>query len=93
MIRTLLARSERRALSFQDIWGRGLDMLDVKTASGEVVNYDSALALSAVFAATRLLSDTISTLPLDVFVKQNGNEEQFRPLPEWVAEMNPNLRH
>ena len=93
MIRTLLARSEKRALSFQDIWGRGLDLTDVKTASGEVVNYDSALALSAVFAATRLLSDTISTLPVDVYVKQNGNEEQFRPLPDWIVEMNPNLRN
>ena len=66
MIRTLFERAEKRSLSFQDIWGRGLNMTDARTTSGEVVNYDSALALSAVFAATRLLSDTISTLPVDI---------------------------
>ena len=93
MIRNLLARSEKRSLSFQDVWGRGLDMTDVKTTSGEVVDYNSALGLSAVFAATRLLSDTISTLPLDVYFRRQGNEEQFRPLPDWVTQMNPNLRN
>jgi HK97 family phage portal protein len=93
MIRTLFERSEKRSLSFQDIWGRGLNMTDARTTSGEVVTYDSALALSAVFAATRLLSDTISTLPVDIYVRQNNNEETFRPMPGWIAEMNPHLRN
>ena len=93
MIRTLFERAEKRSLSFQDIWGRGLNMTDARTTSGEVVNYDSALALSAVFAATRLLSDTISTLPVDIYVTQNSNEEPFRPVPGWIAEMNPHLRN
>ena len=82
MIRNLLARSEKRSVSFQDIWGRGLDMTDVKTTSGEHVDYNSALGLSAVFAATRLLSDTISTLPLDVFFRRQAtrnNSGHCRP--------------
>ena len=67
MIRRLLGgRTESRSLSFQDIWGRGQDMTSTRTASGESVTYDSALTLSAVYAAIRLLSDSVSTLSLDV---------------------------
>ena len=46
MIRRLLGgRAERRSLSFEDIWGRGLDMTTNRTVSGEVVTYDAALTL------------------------------------------------
>ena len=34
---------------FADIWKRGLDTLDIQTTAGEIVNYDTALTLSAVF--------------------------------------------
>tara|TARA_R110000823_G_scaffold268162_1_gene388108 strand:+ start:33 stop:1241 length:1209 start_codon:yes stop_codon:yes gene_type:complete len=92
MIRRILGgRSERRSISFQDIFGRGLDTMTQSTTSGEVVNYDSAMTLSAVYGATRLLSDTISTLPLDVYYRKNGVETFFRPLPGWIQNMNPNL--
>jgi HK97 family phage portal protein len=37
------------------------------TAAGEAVTVDKALKLSAVWACTRLLSDSVSTLPLDVY--------------------------
>ena len=43
MIRRLLGnRVEERALSFQDIWGRGLDETDVATASGEATKSEAA---------------------------------------------------
>ena len=95
MFRSLfgLKQQEARDLTFSDIWSRGLDVTDSKTSAGELVDYNSALALSAVFAATRLLSDTISTLPLDVFFRRQGTENVFRPLPEWVLSMNPYLRN
>ena len=94
MIRRLLgARAERRSLSYQDIWGRGLDMTSQRTTSGEVVSYDSALTLSAVYAAIRLLSDSVSTLDLDVLYRRQGSEQKFRPLPAWIGEMNPELRN
>ena len=92
MIRRLLGnRVEERALSFQDIWGRGLDETDVATASGEVVNSDTAFGLTAVYAAVRLLSDVISNLDLSVFYRSQGIERPFRPLPTWVVKMNTNL--
>jgi HK97 family phage portal protein len=94
MIRRLLgARSERRSLSYQDLWGRGLDSTSLRTTSGEVISYDSALTLSAVYAAIRLLSDSVSTLDLDVLYRSQGSEQKFRPLPGWVGEMNPELRN
>ena len=92
MIRRILGgRQERRDISFQDIFGRGLDTLTQKTTSGEIVDYDSAMTLSAVYGATRLLSDTISTLPLDVYYRKQGVETSFRPLPGWIQQMNPYL--
>ena len=92
MIRRLLGnRVEERALSFQDIWGRGLDETDVATASGEVVNSDTAFGLTAVYAAIRLLSDVTSNLDLSVFYRSQGIERPFRPLPTWIVKMNTNL--
>ena len=94
MIRRLLGgRTESRSLSFQDIWGRGLDMTSARTASGESVTYDTALTLSAVYAAIRLLSDSVSTLSLDVMYRSNGSEQKFRPLPSWVLSMSTELRN
>ena len=86
-------KNEARDLTYADMWKRGLDLTDVRTTAGEIVSYDSALALSAVFAATRLLSDTISTLPIDIYYRTQGAERQFRPLPEWIINMNPILRN
>ena len=84
MIRRILGeRSERRSISFEDIWNRGLERTNLRTNSGEVVDYDSAMTLSAVYGATRLLSDTISTLPFDVYFRRQGVENAFRPLPGW----------
>ena len=94
MIRRLLGnRAEERSLSFQDIWGRGLDQTDVATASGEVVNTDTAFGLTAVYAAIRLLSDVTSNLDLSVFYRSDGIERPFRPLPTWIVRMNTNLQN
>jgi len=68
-------------------------MTSARTSSGEVVTYDSALTLSAVYAAIRLLSDNVSTLKLDVLYRSQGSEQKFRPLPTWVGQMNPELRN
>ena len=94
MIRKLLgAKPEERNLSFSDIWQRGLDTSAQRSTAGEIVDYDSALTLSAVFAAIRLLSDSVSTLDLDVLFRRDGSEQKFRPLPPWIRNMNPELRN
>lgn len=94
MIRRLLGgRTEHRELTFADIWKRGLDLTTARTSSGEVVDFDTALTLSSVYAAIRLLSDSVSTLSLDVLYRSNGSEQKFRPLPTWVRNMSPELRN
>jgi HK97 family phage portal protein len=94
MIRRLLGGDiERRELTFSDIWRRGLDITPARTTSGEMVDHDAALTLSAVYAAIRLLSDSVSTLDLDVLYRAQGSEQKFRPLPGWVLDMNAELRN
>ena len=94
MIRRLLGGDiERRELTFSDIWRRGLDITTARTTSGEMVDYDAALTLSAVYAAVRLLSDSVSTLNLDVLYRSQGSEQKFRPLPGWVVNMSTELRN
>lgn len=45
---------------------------------------DSAMTLSAVFACLRLLSEAISTLPLDTYVRSEGARRPFRPRPAYL---------
>jgi HK97 family phage portal protein len=86
-------KPEKRDLTFADVWKRGMDLSDARTAAGEPVTYDTAMSLTAVYAAIRLLSDTIASLPVDIYFRRNGTENVFRPLPQWVTEMNPTLRN
>jgi HK97 family phage portal protein len=45
---------------------------------------DSAMTLSAVFACLRLLSEAISTLPLDTYIRTDGARRPFRPRPAYL---------
>ena len=86
-----LRAPEERRLTFSEIWGRGLDLNGGRTTSGEIVDYDAALTLSAVYGAIRLLSDTVSTLSLDVQYRTQGSDRPFRPMPRWITEMSGTL--
>lgn len=83
MLRRLLSGSEERALSFQSLWASGADVLTT-TNAGTVVNQTEALKMSTVYACVRLLSDTISTLPADTYIRRDGQRFPFRPKPRWV---------
>lgn len=77
-------KSEERAISYQQWWGSGMDLLAPPTDSGARVDESNALKLNAVYAAVLLISDTISTLPIDCFIRRDGNRYPFRPQPSWV---------
>jgi HK97 family phage portal protein len=74
---------EERALSFQTIFGSGGDLF-VSTASGVSMNQDESLKLGTVYACVRLIADSISTLPMDTFIRRDGTRTPFRPRPEWL---------
>jgi HK97 family phage portal protein len=77
---------EERNLSYQQVWGSGIDVSGFATWAGTVVNQKNALEIGAAYACVRLLSDTISTLPVDTFIRRDGNRLPFRPRPAWVYE-------
>lgn len=63
-------------------WGQGM----VWNAWGPgAVSTDSAMRLTSVFACLRLLSEAISTLPIDTFVREGGTRRAFRPRPDYLS--------
>ena len=42
------------------------------------------MKLEAIYACVRLISDSISTLPIDTFVRRDGTRTPFRPRPDWL---------
>jgi len=77
---------ERRGSSaFQNLFAAGA-LTDRPALSGVHVDQETALRLSAVYASVRLISDTLSTLPIDQFIRQDGQRVPFRPRERWVEE-------
>jgi HK97 family phage portal protein len=73
---------ERRG-SFQQLFGSGM-MFERPSASGMTVTEETSLRLSAVYACVRLISDTISTLPYDQYIRRDGQRFPYRPKDSWV---------
>lgn len=75
---------EKRALSFQSIWGSG-DFVESASNAGVRIDSKTSLQINAVFSAVSLISDTIATLPVDVYIRRDGARYPFRPRPTWVT--------
>jgi HK97 family phage portal protein len=77
---------EQRALSFQQVWGSGGDFTTLSNAD-VIVNSDTAFTVSAFFGAVSLISDTVSTLPVDSYIRVDGERRPFRRnggKPSWI---------
>ena len=74
---------ESRAISFQSIWGAG-DTTSYEVQSGAYVDYNTSLQVNAIWACVSLISDTISALPVDTFIRRDGIATPYRPRPAWV---------
>jgi len=83
MLGRLLGLGEQRAISYQSLFAAGADIAP-RTPAGTVINQDTALKVGAVYSAVRLLTDTISTLPADSYIRQDGQRRPFRPKPMWL---------
>jgi HK97 family phage portal protein len=75
---------EKRNVSYQSVWGSGGGWGD-QTLAGTSVDQSTALRLGAVYACTRLLSDTLSTLPVDTFTRADDGNRIAYEKPVWVA--------
>ena len=81
---------EDRAISFQTIFESG-DDIGVGNQSGTRIDEDNALTIAALHSAVSLIADTVSTLPMDVFIRDDGNRRPFRPKPTWVGQPDMNF--
>ena len=79
-----LGGAENRAISFQTIWGAG-DLSSFETQSGSFIDYTTALTINSVWSCVSLISDTISSLPVDTYIRRDGIAYPYRPRPTWVS--------
>jgi HK97 family phage portal protein len=83
MLNNLFNLGEQRAISFQSIWGAG-DSFAFTTESGANIDQNTSMRISAFYSCVLLISDTISTLPVDSFIRRDGNRVPYRPRPAWI---------
>lgn len=81
---------ENRAISFQSLWGAG-DLTSYETQSSAYVDYNTSLQVNAVWACVSLISDTVSALPVDTFIRRDGIAYPYRPRPAWVIKPDVNI--
>jgi HK97 family phage portal protein len=81
---------EQRNISYQTMWASG-DMVDLNNLAGTVVNNDTVFQVNAIFSGVSLISDLVSTLPVDCFVNRDGARFPFRPKPSWVDQPDVDL--
>lgn len=69
--------------AWDDISGELFPFPGYTANSGERVDATSALTVSAVFACIRLLSETVSTLPVATYSRRGGVRKEITP-PTWL---------
>lgn len=75
-------RSDGYGMTGAGFWSQGMVWNGATSAPATT---DGAMRLSAVFACLRLLSEAISTLPLDTFTRTNGTRAPYRPRPDYLS--------
>jgi len=81
---------EERSISYQTVFESG-DDLQFGNLSATYVTEDNVFQVNAVFSAISLIADTVSTLPLDAYVRRNGSRQPLRPKPAWVNQPDVDL--
>lgn len=76
---------EQRAISYQTVFEAGDDLV-FGNLSDTYVDSKTVFQVNAVYSAVSLIADTISTLPLDSFIRLDGQRRAFRPAPDWVRQ-------
>jgi len=81
---------ESRAINSNTLFSSGDDIV-FGTRSGTHVTQDNVFQVNAVFSAVSLIANTISTLPVDAYVRRDGDRIPFRPAPAWVQKPDVDL--
>lgn len=88
MLNSLFQAPEKRAITFQKLFEMGADMPS-GTRAGVNITAENSFKIGPVYAAIRLISDSISTMPIDTFIRDDGQRRPFRPRPIWVDNPEP----
>lgn len=81
---------EQRAIDFQTIFETG-DDIAFGNLSGTNIDDKTILQVNAVFSAVSLIADTISTLPVDCYIREDENRTLYRPQPMWIEKPDVDL--
>jgi HK97 family phage portal protein len=76
---------DTRAINANTLFSSG-DDIAFGTRSGTFVTEDNIFQINAVYSAVSLIASTLSTLPVDVFFRRDGDRIPFRPAPAWVQQ-------
>ena len=74
---------DTRAINANTLFSSG-DDIAFGTRSGTYVTEENIFQINAVYSAVSLIASTLSTLPVDVFFRRDGDRFAFRPVPAWV---------
>jgi HK97 family phage portal protein len=83
ILNRLFGGEEQRAISYQTIFESG-DDIAFGNLSATNIDDKTVFQVNAVFSAVSLIADTISTLPIDAYVRENETRLPYRPKPAWV---------
>jgi HK97 family phage portal protein len=89
MLDRLLRPNATRAISAATLFQTGGEIPN-RTLAGVNINQENAITIGAVYASVRLISDVISTLPLDSYVQLDDQRQQF-PMPDWLIDPEPDM--
>jgi HK97 family phage portal protein len=74
---------EKRAVSFQTVWGAG-EPWGLQSEAGVSVTTKKSFEIVAFFSAVSLISDTISTLPCGAYLRIGATRRPLNPRPVWL---------
>ena len=76
--------SAQDALTYENLWRIASGTSSQGSKAGKSVTKETALQTSVVYACVRILSDSVSTLPMDSFRRVDGARKPLRPRPLWM---------
>ena len=89
MLNRLLQTNATRSVTAASLFASGGEIPN-RTLAGVSITQENSITIGAVYASVRLISDVISTLPVDTYVT-NAGQRQIFPMPEWLVDPEPDM--
>lgn len=86
---SLFRPAERRTLTYQDVWGSGLEWNG--SQSGESITYGTVIGLDAVAGCVGLMSDIVSMIPFHSYTDVKGVAAPLDRQPPIVTKPSPSV--